>query len=108
MSDVTTKNETAVPWMAIIICVTGVVVFIFGCATYLLARGSNLEDFRGLIGTLANIVTLFFTGGGLLYAGAAKKQADKAVEQTNGSLDARLHAVVSKVVSDHADSIRGS
>ena len=85
---VTLKNVPLGAWIfataAILALVAGFVV--------LAVNGSDTSELRWLVLTLLNVGGGAASVGGLVYSGAAARNAQVAAEQTNGALDARIEA----------------
>lgn len=89
-SDNETHETHDIPWLVIIICITCVSIFLIGTIAFLVALNKDLTEFRAMLNTVANIITIPLSSTAAIYAGAASKRSGKAVEQTNGSLDKRI------------------
>lgn len=96
-----------VPTGALIIAVTTVIVVVIACLTLLAYAGKDASQLRSFINTVLNIGSVVLSGGGLIYAGSANAKASQAADksaqaadQTNGGLDARIHAAVTRALED--------
>lgn len=80
------KNVPTGAWVFASIALVGIF------AAYVVAplTGANGADLRSLINQILNVGTLLAVGGGAVYSGAAARNSEKAAEQTNGTLDARI------------------
>jgi len=94
MRGVSLKN---VPLGAWIFATAAVVALVAGFVT-LAINGSDSAELRWLVLTLLNVGGGAASVGGLVYSGAAARNAQVAAEQTNGALDARILAGAAKAL----------
>jgi hypothetical protein len=61
--------------------------------------GADPAQLRSLINQVLNIGTLVAAGGTAIYSGAAARNSEKTVEQTNGVLDAERTAIAQEAAT---------
>lgn len=74
------------------------VVAIFAAYVVTPLTGADGTELRSLINQILNVGTLLAVGGGAVYSGAAARNSEKAAEQTNGTLDARITEGVARAL----------
>lgn len=63
-------------------------------------NGADTAELRWLVLTLLNVGGGAASVGGLVYSGAAARNAQVAAEQTNGALDGRIQAGVMRALEE--------
>lgn len=81
------------------VCLTVAFVAVVGAFAWLSAVGADGTEFRSFLNTIVNLATLLVAGGGVAYAGQAAKQ-------TNGDLDKRIEAAVTRAVVKLEEGVR--
>lgn len=63
--------------------------------------GAGTTDFWRLLNLLGNLAGVLAGTGSLVYAGAAARNSQAAVQQTNGNLDARIQQAIGQALTHH-------
>lgn len=84
------KNVPLGAWVFASVAVLGAL----GALVFLSATGADTSDYWRFLNFAWNGLQLLAVSGGVVYAGAAARNSQQAVQQTNGSLDARIQAGV--------------
>jgi hypothetical protein len=88
------KNVPLGAWIFVSVAVLGAL----GALVVLSVSGADTADYWRFLNFAWNGLQLLAVSGGVVYAGAAARNSQQAVEQTNGSLDARIQAGVQKAL----------
>ena len=88
------KNVPIGAWVFASVAVLGAL----GALVFLSASGADTSDYWRFLNFAWNGFQLLAVSGGVVYAGAAARNSEKAVEQTNGTLDARIQDGVQKAL----------
>jgi hypothetical protein len=76
------------------VCLTVAFLSVVTAFVVLAVTGADAAEFRGFLNIFANLAGIMLGGGSVVYAGAAARNSQRAVEQTNGALDSRIEAGV--------------
>lgn len=90
------KNVPNVAWA----CLTVAFLAVVTAFVVLAVTGADAAEFRGFLNIVANFAGILVGGGGLVFAAAGANRAQKAVEQTNGSLDERIQRALGEALKD--------
>lgn len=88
------KNVPIGAWVFASVAVIGAL----GALVALSISGASTTDYWRFLNFAWNGLLLLATSGGVVYAGAAARNSEKAVQQTNGSLDARIQDNVQRAL----------
>lgn len=80
--------------------ITVVILSVLGCLTFLVWLGKDTASVFQMVNLLIGALSTFSAAGAMVYAGAAARQSDKAVEQTNGQLDERIKTAITTALTD--------
>ena len=87
------------PLSVVVVSLATIVLALIGSLTLLVYVGKDTGSVFQMVNILISALGTFTGTAAMLYAGAAAKQSDKAVQQTNGVLDNRIHAAVSRAMN---------
>lgn len=97
------KNVPTAAW----VCITLAFLGVTAAFVILAVTGADAAEFRGFLNIFANLGGLLLGGGSVVYAGAAARNSQRTVEQTNGALDARIEAGVRAALeAQRADDVQ--
>jgi hypothetical protein len=88
------KNVPLGAWIFASIAVLGAL----GALVALSLSGADTADYWRFLNFAWNGFQILAVSGGVVYAGAAARNSEKAAEQTNGTLDARIQEGVRKAL----------
>lgn len=91
------KNVPLGAWIFASVTVLG----LLGGLVILNVSGTSTAEFWRFLNVLSNFVGILAGTGSVVYAGAAARNSQRAVEQTNGNLDARIEAGIRRALIHH-------
>lgn len=91
------KNVPLGAWVFASITVVGLIAGV----VILNVSGAGTTDFWRLLNLLGNLAGVLAGTGSLVYAGAAARNSQAAVQQTNGNLDARIEKAIGQALTHH-------
>lgn len=95
LEDVLKKTPNGV----LLVCGTVVVLAVIASLTFLAWGGKDAAEIRSLINTVMNLASLILGGGAFVYSGMAAKRSDEAAENTNGKMDQKIEAAVTRALT---------
>lgn len=91
------KNVPLGAWVFASITVLGML----GALVTLSVSGADTTQFWRLLNVAGNLAGILAGTGSVVYAGAAARNSQAAVQQTNGNLDARIQKAIGQALVHH-------